>query len=225
MEYIRERLLACQDKEYGDFHAKLVPNLPRENIIGVRVPVLRKLAKELRRMPEGEVFLEELPHQTYDENMLHGLMLTQEKDYQECLQKVKRFLPYIDNWAVCDCLSPKVFQRHREELMEEIPAWASSGEVYTCRFGLEMLMKHFLEEDFREAYLEIPAGVRSEEYYVNMMIAWFYATALSKQWESAIPYLENRTLTEWVHNKTIQKAIESYRITPQQKAYLRTLKR
>lgn len=222
---IQEELFALQDEKYADFQAKLTPTIPRELFIGVRVPAVRKLAKKLYKDSEHEVFLKELPHHYYDENMLHGLLISEEKDFERCLEKTETFLPYIDNWAVCDIMSPKVFQRHKNELLEKIREWASDEHTYTCRFGIEMLMSHFLNEDFKEEYLEIPALVSSSEYYVKMMVAWFFATALAKQWDATIPYLETNRLEPWTHNKTIQKARESYRITSEQKEYLKGLKR
>lgn len=222
---MRDRLFALQDEQYADFQFKLTPTVPREAFIGVRVPQVRALAKEVFKEGSYEAFLEELPHRYYDENMLHGLILSEFKDYDACIVQLERFLPYVDNWAVCDIMSPKVFRKHKTELLQKIRQWASSKHTYTCRFGIEMLMSHFLDADFKPEYLEIPAAVRSDEYYVNMMVAWFFATALAKQWDSTIPYIEGNRLETWTHNKSIQKAIESYRITEEQKAYLRTLKR
>lgn len=220
----QERLFALQDEKYGDFQSKLIPGLPRERVIGIRMPAMKKLAKELAKIPEAEVFLQQLPHTYYDENVLHALLVASIKDYDACMEAVEAFLPYIDNWAVCDCLSPNVFQKHKAELLEKIKRWIPSEHTYTCRFGMGMLMRWFLDEDFRPEYLEMPAAVRSEEYYVNMMTAWFFATALAKQWNAAIPYLERPHLDPWTHNKAIQKARESYRITPEQKDYLKTLR-
>ena len=222
---IREELFALQDMAYADFQAKLTPGIARAQFIGVRVPEARKLAKRLIREPEAEAFLRTLPHEYFDENMLHSLLLSEMKDYAACIAAVDDFLPHVDNWAVCDILSPKIFRKHRAALLDRIREWAASDLTYTCRFGLEMLMTHFLDEDFRPEYLEIPAAVRSEEYYVQMMAAWFFATALARQWDAAVTYLETMRLDIRVHNKTIQKARESYRITPAQKAYLQTLKR
>ncbi len=222
---VTERLFELQDKAYADFHSGLVPNVPREKIIGVRVPDARRLAKEYGKDPECRDFLRAPPHKYYDENVLHGILLSGQKDYEECVRAVEEFLPYVDNWAVCDILSPKVFRQHRTELIAKVREWSASEKTYTCRFGMEMLMTHYLDEDFRSEYLEIPAGVCSEEYYVNMMTAWFFATALAKQWDAAIPYLRDNRLGAWVHNKTIQKARESFRITQEQKAYLKTLRR
>lgn len=213
------------DEEYGDFQAKLTPGIPREKFIGVRVPNVRAIAKKYGKTKEAEEFLKILPHEYYDENMLHGLLLSEKNDYDACLYEVERFLPYVDNWAVCDIMSPKIFKKHKAELLETIRGWISSSEPYTCRFGMEMLMSHYLDGDFKEEYLELPANVHSEEYYVNMMSAWFFATALAKQWDATIPYIENNLLDVWVHNKTIQKARESYRITDTQKEYLKGFKR
>lgn len=221
---ILERLFELQDSEYADFQAKLTPTIKREKIIGVRVPVLRKFAKEIIKSGQGEAFMDSLPHFYYDENMLHSLLLSEIKDYDECIKRIEYFLPYIDNWAVCDILSPKIFRKHKGELIDKIRVWYKSKECYTCRFGIGMLMSHYLDDDFKPEYLEIAASMRSDEYYVNMMVAWFYATALAKQWGSTIPYIELRKLPVWVHNKTIQKSCESFRISSEQKAYLRTLK-
>ena len=213
-----------QDKQYAAFQAKLTPGVPPENIIGVRVPVLRKFAKEFAKEVEVNDFVHRLPHKYYDENMLHSLLVSQVKDYEECISLTDEFLPYVDNWAVCDIMSPKVFAKHKEALIEKIKIWSDSRHTFTCRFGIETLMTHYLDKDFKTEYLKIPAAVRSEEYYVKMMVAWFFATALAKQWDAAIPFIEQKRLAPWTHNKTIQKAIESYRITPEQKEHLRTLK-
>ncbi len=221
---IIDRLYELQDKEYAEFQSKLTPGIAPELFIGVRVPATRKLAKELKNDPETPAFLKMLPHRYYDENMLHGLLLSEMKDYAECIAGVEAFLPYVDNWAVCDIMSPKVFKKHKGELLVKIREWSGSEHTYTCRFGMEMLMSHYLDEDFKPEYLEIPAAVHSEEYYVQMMQAWFYATALAKQWDATIPYIQERRLDKWVHNKTIQKARESYRITAEQKEYLKGLK-
>ena len=225
MRTITESLFELRDEEYARYQAKLTPSVLPEQFIGVRVPDARRLASLLKNSPEAEAFLRELPHQYYDENMLHSLLISQIRDFSKAIEETDRFLPYIDNWAVCDILSPKVFRKHKDELMDSILRWVGSGETYTVRFGIEMLMSHYLDKDFRAEYLDIPAGIRSEEYYVNMMIAWFFTSALSKQWDSAIPYLENDRLDKWTHNKTIQKAIESHIITDEQKAFLKTLKK
>lgn len=222
---IQRKLFELQDQEYAAFQSKLTPTVPREKFIGVRVPEVRKLAKKYSKDPESQEFLQTLPHEYYDENMLHGLLLSEMKDFEACINAVNLFLPYVDNWAVCDIMSPKVFRKNRPELMKNIRRWVDSEHVYTCRFGLGMLMTHFLDEDYKPEYLEIAACVHSEEYYVNMMIAWFFATALAKQWDTVICYITENRLDKWVHNKTIQKARESYRITAEQKEYLKNLKR
>ena len=221
---IQEELFALRDEEYAVFQQKLIPGVPAERIIGVRVPELRKLAKRYYKDSEHRQFLKALPHGYYDEDLLHALLIAEEKDFARCLEETEAFLPFVDNWAVCDIFSPKVFAKHKEELLQRIRIWAKSEKTYICRFGIGMLMQHFLDADFDAAYLEIPAAVQSEEYYVNMMLAWFFATALAKQWEATIPYLENKRLARWTHNKTIQKARESYRITAAEKEYLKSLK-
>ena len=223
MKKITELLFELRDEEYAAFQAKLTPSVDKELFIGVRVPEVRKLAKQLKNDPTASEFLRELPHKYYDENMLHGLLVSEIKDYEKAVEETDRFLPFVDNWAVCDIMSPKVFKKHKTELLEKIREWTRSGDTYTIRFGIEMLMSHFLDEDFRAEYLEIPAAVQSDEYYVNMMIAWFFATALAKQWDATVPYLEQGKLGEWVHKKTVQKARESYRITDEQKAYLKSI--
>ena len=221
---LQERLFSLQDKQYAAFQAKLTPGVSMDSFIGIRVPVARKFAKKYALEEDSKKFLQQLPHTYYDENILHSLLISQMKNYDECIQQIEAFLPYVDNWAVCDILSPKVFAKHKDELLEKIKSWSKSSHTYTCRFGIETLMSHFLDKDFKEEDLEIPASVKSDEYYVKMMVAWFFATSLAKQWDATIPYLEQHCLVPWTHNKTIQKAIESYRITPEQKEYLKTLK-
>lgn len=221
---ISAELLKLQDKKNAEFQAKLTPTLEKDKFLGVRVPDARKLAKAYIKDEASKEFLNTLPHNYFDENMLHGLLISEFKDYDECIREVEKFLPYVDNWAVCDIMSPKIFKKNRKELIKKIKIWAKSKEVYTCRLGIGMLMSHFLDGDFKPEYLEIPAKVISDEYYVNMMLAWFYATALAKQWDEAVKYIENKKLSPWVHNKTIQKARESYRITAEQKEYLNSLK-
>lgn len=224
-QYIQERLFALQDLKYREFHAKLIPTIDFERVIGIRTPALRKLAREVARMPESREFMKILPHFYYEENNLHGFLIEGIKDYEECIEAIEVFLPYIDNWATCDLISPKIFKKHLPELIEKIKEWMASEHTYTIRFGMEMLMRYYLEEDtFLEEYLEMVAAIRSEEYYVNMMIAWYFATALAKQYDAAIPYIEQRKLERWTHNKAIQKAVESYRVSDEQKAYLRSLR-
>lgn len=221
---IVKKLFELQDIEYAKFQSKLTPTIEKNRFIGVRVPNIRKLAKEYINNPESNVFLSKLPHKYYDENMLHGLLISEIKEYLLCINEVDKFLPYVDNWAVCDILSPKIFRKHKSELIIKINEWINSNKIYTCRFGIEMLMRYYLDNDFKKEYLKMPSQIHSSEYYINMMIAWFYATALAKQWKDTILYLENYKLDSWVHNKTIQKAIESYRITPEKKEYLKSLK-
>ncbi len=224
MKVIEDKLKALADKDYALFQAKLTPGVDENSFIGVRVPNVRKLAKEIKNEDYIEDFFNELPHKFYDENMLHGLLNSEIKDYDKCIEELDKFLPYVDNWAVCDIMSPKVLKKYKENLLKEIKRWCKSKHTYTIRFGIEMLMSFYLDEDFKKDYLDIVAKIKSEEYYVNMMIAWFFATSLAKQYESTISYLENKMLGTWVHNKTIQKAIESYRISNETKDYLKSLK-
>ena len=203
--------------------AKLVPTLPPENVLGVRMPDCRSLARELCKEPDIGLFLADLPHRYLDENNLHALLLNEETDYAAAVAALDAFLPYVDNWATCDALRPKAFKKHPPALPDECRRWMQSGETYAVRFGIEMLMTHYLDADFRPEYLGEVSIIKSNEYYVNMMIAWYFATALAKQYEAAIPYIEQRRLDPWTHNKTIRKAIESYRVTEEHKAYLRTL--
>ena len=201
-----------------------MPGIAKETIIGIRTPVLRNFVKEFRKTDEAKLFLAELPHQYYEENNIHMMLIAQIRDYETCIAEVNRFLPYINNWATCDLPQPKCFGAHKKELLQEVHKWIASDETYTIRYGIGTLMRFYLDDDFDPSYVTLVAQVRSEEYYVNMMIAWYLATALAKQWESVIPYLEQRKLPEWVHRKTIQKAVESYRITPEQKVYLKSLR-
>ncbi|ORT99326.1 hypothetical protein D081_2055 [Anaerovibrio sp. JC8] len=224
VDEIREELFKLQDTKYRDFQAKLIPNIAPESVIGVRTPQLRQLAKNILKREDVGEFLAELPHKYFDENQLHGFILSGMKDFGSCLDEVKRFLPYVDNWATCDQMSPKIFKKHRAELLKSIKKWLASDRTYTVRFGIGMLMEHFLDENFAPAYPAMVAKVSSEEYYVRMMVAWYFATALAKQYEAVLPFLLENRLEPWTHNKTIQKAIESNRIPPDTKAYLRGLK-
>jgi len=224
MTEIQQRLFDLQDIEYKAFQSKLVPTVDPETVIGVRVPALKKLAKELSKREDITEFLEALPHRYYEENNLHGFIIQQCKDFEQTINLLDAFLPYINNWATCDMGSPKSFEKHLPELLPHIRRWLASTETYTIRFGVGMLMRLYLDDAFSPEYLEIVAVLRSEEYYVNMMIAWYFATALAKQYKATLPYLENHRLDTWTHNKAIQKAIESYRITPEQKTYLKSLK-
>lgn len=224
IQEIREELFRMQDTKYRDFQKKLIPTAGPETVIGVRTPALRKYARLLVKTGQTEAFLRDLPHVYFDENQLHAFIISELKDYDRCIEETDRFLPYVDNWATCDQLSPGGFKKNRGRLSEKIPEWIRSQETYTIRFGIGMLLQHFLDDAFDPAYPEAVAGIRSEEYYVNMMIAWYFATALAKQYDTVLPYLEQRRLDPWTHNKTIQKAVESYRISPEQKEYLKSLK-
>ena len=224
MTDIQKRLFALRDEGYAAFQQKLIPTADADTIIGVRTPALRQLAKALRGTPEAEDFLSALPHRYFDENQLHAFLISLERDFDRALCAVDAFLPHVDNWATCDQLSPKVFRKNRAALRTAIRGWLASEHPYTVRFGMGMLMEHFLDDDFSPDVLEAAAEVRREEYYVRMMQAWFFATALAKQYDAALPYLEQHLLDKWVHGKTIQKAVESYRITPEQKAYLKSLR-
>ena len=221
---VQTRLFELQDLKYRDFHAKLMPTVNKEKIIGVRTPALRVFAKKYGKTDEAKEYLQILPHQYYEENNLHGLLIEQIKDYDTCLEELERFLPYIDNWATCDMLAVKVVKKHLDRFIDEVYRWMESDHAYTIRFGISMLMRYYLEDAFQMEYPEKVAQIRSEEYYVNMMRAWYFATALAKQYDKILPFIEKQKLDIWTHNKTIQKAIESYRITPEQKEYLRGLK-
>ncbi|MBR4231392.1 MAG: DNA alkylation repair protein [Bacilli bacterium] len=223
MKNIQKELFKMQDKKYRDMQIKIIPTINPDEIIGVRTPELRDYAKEL--IKENYLsFLNELPHRYFDENQLHAFIISQIKDYDECISLVNDFLPYIDNWATCDQMSPKVFKKHLDELLKQIKVWIKSKKVYTIRFGISMLMQYFLDDNFKKEYLEMVSNIKSEEYYVNMMRAWFFATALAKQYDSTLPFIEKHKLDLWTHNKTIQKAAESYRISEKQKDYLKSLK-
>ena len=221
---IRARLFSMQDVKYRDFQVKLIPGKTTDVMIGVRTPDLRKYAKELSKTEGIDAFLDDLPHRYFDEDQLHAFIISQMKDFDSCMERLCAFLPYVDNWATCDQMSPKIFKKHKQELLKKIDEWIASDQTYTVRFGIGMLMEHFLDEDFDIRYPETVAGIRSDEYYVNMMIAWYFATALAKQYDSVLPFIENKRLSSWTHNKAIQKSVESYRITPEQKTYLRSLK-
>ena len=224
MTEIQKLLFAKQDIKYRDFQAPLFPNIDKEKMIGVRTPDLKKLAKELYGSELANNFIETLPHEYFDENQLHAFLISLIKDYETCLKEVDRFLPYIDNWGTCDQLSPKIFAKHKEELIPPVKKWLKSKHTYTVRFAIGVLMQHYLDESFKEEYMEMVSKVESEEYYINMMIAWYFATALAKQWGTTIKFIKEKKLSPWVHNKTIQKAVESYRISDEQKVYLKSLK-
>ena len=221
---IISKLFALQDQAYADFQSKLLPTVQRETIIGVRTPDLRKIAKQICKTPVAQEFLHSLPHRYFDENQLHAFILSEEKDFNTCIAELEQFLPYVDNWATCDQLSPRCLKRHTQELLPLIRKWMRSKHTYTKRFGIGTLMRYFLDDVFQQEYLEWVASIKSEEYYIRMMQAWFFATALAKQWDATLPYIERRLLHPWTNNKAIQKAIESYRITDEQKALLKTLR-
>lgn len=221
MEEIQKQLFELQDMAYRDFHSRLMPDIDKETVIGIRVPILRKYAKSIVETELAEKFIKELPHCYYEENNLHMMLITGIKDYDRCISEIERFLPYIDNWATCDFPAPKCFENHKEDLLPVIKRWIASSETYTIRYGIGMLMRLYLDADFDPEYVRIVAEVKSDEYYVNMMIAWYMATALAKQWDAVIPYIEEHRMSDWVHRKTIQKAVESYRITDEQKRYLK----
>lgn len=221
---IRERLFALRDEKYAAFQAKLIPNIPAEKIIGVRVPEVRKLGKEYMKNADIGIFLSDVPHKYYDEDILHGFIISQIKDPAECLEAFEKFIPYMDNWAVCDLPSPKALKKALPELYERIKVWIRSDRTYTVRFALGMLMSFYLDDNFTDEYAKLAASVRSEEYYISMMQAWYFATALAKHYDEILPYIENICFDDMTHNRTIQKAVESYRITDEQKAYLKTLK-
>lgn len=224
IEEIRKRLFKLQDKKYRDFQCKLIPTLESTTIIGVRTPELRRYAKELVKQKDIQNFLYFLPHQYFEENQLHAFIISEIKDNKQCLEELNRFLPFVDNWATCDQLSPKVFKKNRSKLIDQIKQWVCSDKTYMVRFGIGMLLEHFLDDDFDPIYLEMVSKISSAEYYIRMMIAWYFATALAKQYTKALPYIEEQRLDIWTHNKTIQKAVESRRITLEQKEYLKRLK-
>lgn len=221
---VYERLSACRDEEYRDFQSKLVPNIPKETVLGVRTPDMRKIAKEIKGTEDAEAFLSQLPHEYYEENLVHFFLIAEIRDFDECVKAVETFLPYVDCWPVCDQSSPKVFARNHERLLPFIKKWIGSEHVYTARFGIRMLMNEFLGEDFRPEYLEWVAAVKGEDYYVKMMVAWYFATALAKRYDESVVYVEERRLEPWTHKKAIQKAIESYRVSDEHKEYLKTLR-
>ena len=221
---LQDQLFALQDKAYADFQSKLLPTVSRETVIGVRTPELRKMAKQVCKTPAAQEFMQALPHRYFDENQLHAFILSEEKDFDTCIAELEQFLPYVDNWATCDQLSPRCFKKHITELLPHIRKWMKSTHTYTIRFGIGMLMRYYLDGEFKPEFLEWVASIKSDEYYIRMMQAWFFATALAKQWDATLPYIEQHRLHPWTHNKAIQKAIESYRITDEQKALLRTFR-
>lgn len=218
------RLFEIQDLKYRDFSHSLMPTVDKEKVIGVRTPALRKLAKELSKDERSKNFMSSLPHVYYEENNLHAFMIEQIKDFDTAILETDRFLPYVDNWATCDCMSPKAFKKDLDRLLTKIDQWLSSSHTYTVRYGICTLMRYYLDDRFSPDLLKKVAEIRSDEYYVKMMIAWYFATALAKQYDATLPYISEKKLDKWTHNKAIQKAIESYRVTDEHKAYLKTLK-
>ena len=222
---IKEAIYVQKEVEYARFTAPLIPNIPSETILGVRIPYLRKLAKQIRGLPETKQFMEELPHHYHEENILHAVLVSDLKDETECLRELERFLPFVTNWAVSDTLKANTLAKDPDNLKAKIYAWVGSKDVYTVRFGLKMIMDYFLGDSFDLKLLELAASIRTDEYYINMMVAWLFATALAKQWDATIPFVEDGCLDTWTHNKAIQKSQESYRVSEEHKAYLKTLKR
>ena len=218
------KLYDLQDLKYHDMQIKIIPTVEPESVIGVRTPELKSIAKDILKDGNYKGFLEELPHRYFEENQLQAFIISGIKDLNECMEGLETFLPYVDNWATCDQMSPKIFRKHKDLLLTHIIEWIDSEKTYTVRFGVGMLMEHFLDDDFDPLYPELVAKLRSEEYYVNMMIAWYFATALAKQYESILPFIEEKRLDDWTHNKAIQKSLESRRITEEQKLYLKSLK-
>ena len=221
---IRNRLFELSDSKYRNMQIKTTPSVDAQAFIGVRTPPLHRLAKELAKREEISAFLSDLPHKYFDENQLHAFIISLDKDYDSCISKVEAFLPYVDNWATCDQMNPKVFAKHKSELLKHIKQWLKSDKTYTVRFSIKMLMDHFLGNEFDISYPKAVANIKSEEYYVKMMQAWYFATALAKQYDLILPFIENKSLDVWTHNKAIQKSVESYRITDEQKQYLKTLR-
>jgi 3-methyladenine DNA glycosylase AlkD len=219
-----DRLIAERDEAYRDFQAKLVPNIPQETILGVRTPALRAIAKEVSACAERDAFLNDLPHKYYEENLIHFFVLAGFRDFDACVRAVEAFLPYVDCWPVSDQATPKSFRKNRGRLLPYVKQWIASEHVYTARFGLRMLMNEYLDDDFKPEYLDLAASQTGEDYYLKMMVAWYFATALAKQYDAAVPYFEQRRLDEWVHKKAIQKAVESFRVTDAHKDYLKTLR-
>ena len=221
---VRDRLLEKRDPQYQEFQSKLVPNIDPATIVGVRTPEMRQIAKEFFGSQEGNDFLQTLPHNLYEENLVHFFMIAMIKDFDECIKEVERFLPYVDCWPVSDQSSPKCFKKYHEKVLPYVKKWIESDHVYTSRFGMRILMNEFLDSDFKEEYLEIVAGKTGEDYYLKMMVAWYFATALAKQYDASVKYIENKVLEPWTHNKAIQKAVESFRVSDEHKAYLKTLR-
>lgn len=223
MNDIQKELFDFQDLKYRDFQAKLLPNISKETIIGVRNPDVRKVCNKYKKF-DNDYFFSSLPHKYYEENNLHGYLISECRDYNRVIELLDNFLPYVDNWATCDIITPKIFKKHPDQLLVNIRRWIKSRDTYTIRFAIRMLMCFYLDDCFKKEYLEIPLKIKSDEYYVNMMISWFYATALAKRYDETIYIFEKHLLDKWNNNKSIQKAIESYRVSLEHKEYLRSLK-
>ena len=222
---LREQLYSLKDEQYKSFQSKLIPSINPDTIIGVRTPQLKKIAAVMVKEGKYQEFLQELPHAYFEENQIHGFLIAGIKDMEECVKELNRFLPYVNNWATCDQLTPKIFKTHKEELLKEIPLWFEAKEEYTVRFGIKMMMDHFLEKDFSLKYPQIISKIQRQEYYIRMMVAWYFATALAKQYEQILPFFTEGRLEPWIHKKALQKAVESQRISPEQKEYLKTLRK
>ena len=218
---VYEMLLEAKDDKYRDFQVKLVPNVSPDTIIGVRTPDMRKIAKEVFNSPEKDEFLKELPHKYYEENLVHFFIIAMIKDFDECIEKVEEFLPYVDCWPVSDQATPKTFKKNHAKLLPYIRNWIASDHVYTARFGIRMLMNEFLDDDFKDEYLELVASKKGDDYYLKMMVAWYFATALAKKYDESVKYIEGRKLDDWIHKKAIQKAVESFRVTDEHKEHLK----
>ena len=218
---VYEMLLVAKDDKYREFQAKLVPNISPDTIIGVRTPDMRKIAKEVFNSPEKDEFLKELPHKYYEENLVHFFIIAMIKDFDECIEKVEEFIPYVDCWPVSDQATPKSFKKNHAKLLPYIKNWIASDHVYTARFGIRMLMNEFLDDDFKDEYLELVASKEGDDYYLKMMVAWYFATALAKKYDESVKYIEERKLSDWIHKKAIQKAVESYRVTDEHKEHLK----
>ena len=224
MTELQKQLFGLQDLKYKEFHSRLMPTVGDDVIIGIRTPVLRKFANEFSKTEQAARFLDELPHKYYEENNLHAFLLEKETNYTQLIRRLDEFLPYVDNWATCDMMKPGLLKKHTAELLNEIDRWLKSDFTYVVRYGINCLMTYYLDNEFKEEYMQRVIDVKSNEYYVKMMVAWYFATALAKQYDESIKVIENRSLDKWTHNKTIQKAVESYRIKDEQKVYLKTLK-
>ena len=224
LTFVRTELQALADQNYREFNSKLMPTVEKSTVFGVRTPVLRKFAKEFFKDPRSNEFLTALPHKYFEENQLHAFLVEQIKDFDRCILAVEAFLPFIDNWATCDCFSPAVFKKDPDRLLPHIEKWLTSLHVYTVRYGVVMLMRYFLDERFDEKYLKWVAKVPTDDYYLSMAVAWYFASALTKQYDAALPYIQDRLLDKATHNRAIQKAVESFRISEKHKSYLKTLR-